>query len=462
MHSASSRKLVIIALLWLVANGLAQTLIGQDAAVKLARFDVDATPPLGSHMAYDPVRRIDELSLRCRGIVLLHRGEPIVLCSVDWIGIANEGYDQFRAELAKAAGTRPNRVALHALHQHDAPGCDFTAERLIRDMNIEGYERFDGEFQRDVIKQAAEAITEAIPRAVPVTHYGFGEAIVEEVASNRRVEVIDGKVGRMRGSSSKVKELIELPEGLIDPVVSTLVFWNGPEPIAVVSSYACHPQSYYRTGVPSPDFPGIARFMRGQDVNGALHVHFNGAGGNVAAGKYNDGSQPNRMILAQRLYQGMKQAFEEAKPMALEPAAIGWDVLPVKLPLAKHLNKQDLEAKLRAIPPRGYISLADQLAWCQRVEDGHAIDLTCLTIGPVRMLHMPGELFVEYQLAAKQMRPDLKIMLSAYGDYGPGYIGTAASYAEGGYETLPTSSNVSPEAEPLLLDAIRQLLHSDR
>ena len=37
-------------------------------------------------------------------------------------------------------------------------------------------------------------------------------------------------------------------------------------PLAVLSYYACHPQSYYRTGVPSPDFPGIARSIRGQAV----------------------------------------------------------------------------------------------------------------------------------------------------------------------------------------------------
>ena len=84
-------------------------------------------------------------------------------------------------------------------------------------------------------------------------------------------------------------------------MVSLLGFWNENVPIALLSSYACHPQSYYRLGIPSPDFPGIARFIRGQDVNSAMHVHFNGAGGNIAAGKYNDGSQPNRMNLATRL-----------------------------------------------------------------------------------------------------------------------------------------------------------------
>jgi hypothetical protein len=49
-------------------------------------------------------------------------------------------------------------------------------------------------------------------------------------------------------------------------------------------------------------------------------------------------------------------------------------------------------------------------------------------------------------------------MMAAYGDYGPGYIGTAISYEEGGYETAPTSSNVAPESETILLDVMKQLL----
>jgi hypothetical protein len=125
---------------------------------------------------------------------------------------------------------------------------------------------------------------------------------------------------------------------------------------------------------------------------------------------------------------------------------------------APHLDEADLIAKLKSIPPRGYISVADQLAWLQRVKSGHQIEVTCLRIGDVRMLHLPGELFVEYQLAAKSMRPDLSVMLAAYGDYGPGYIGTAAAYPEGGYETAPTSSSVAPEVEPVLMNAMKKLL----
>ena len=100
--------------------------------LRVATFDVDATPPVGYMMAYDPVVRLDAMTLRCRGVVLLGQAEPIVLCAVDWIGIANEAHDAFRERLAKAAGTTPDRVAVHTLHQHDAPLCDFLRSACLK------------------------------------------------------------------------------------------------------------------------------------------------------------------------------------------------------------------------------------------------------------------------------------------------------------------------------------------
>jgi hypothetical protein len=428
------------------------------SVLRVATFDVDATPPLGSAMAYDPVKRLDELTLRCRGIVVVGSGKPIILCAVDWIGIANEGHDQFRELLADAAGTTRNRVAVHTLHQHDAPGCDFTAERLIRNLGLKDYGRFEGGFHRDVIQRTAKAIKSAIASAQPATHYGWGVATVKEVASNRRILGPDGKVRAVRFTATKDAALRAEPEGVIDPEVALLSFWNEGRPIAVLSYYACHPQSYYRTGVPSPDFPGIARFIRGQAVPEALHVHFNGAGGNIGAGKYNDGNKENRMTLAQRLADGMKQALAETKKHPLNSEDVGWETVPVKLPPAPHLNQENLIKDLKTEAARGYVSKADQLAWLIRCKAGHAIDIACLRVGPSRVLHMPGELFVEYQLAAKKMRPDLHVAMAAYGDYGPAYIGTTKAYSEGGYETSPRASNVAPEVEPVLMDAMKRLL----
>ena len=442
----------------LACKGFATQCMQAGEPIQLAIFDVDATPPIGSAMAYQPVRRLDEMTLRCRGIVILGAQQPIVLCAVDWIGIANEGHDAFREALARAAGTSPQRVAVHTLHQHDAPGCDFTAEKIIEELKVPGYSRFDGKFQREVIERASEALKDAIPNAVSVTHYGVAQAVVKEVASQRRIAGPDGKIRATRTSSTKDPALRAEPEGLIDPVVSLLSFWKDEQPVAVLSYYACHPQSYYLRGIPSPDFPGIARFIRGQDLNNTLHLHFNGAGGNVTAGKYNDGAEANRMILATRLADAMREAHANTEKSPLSSDDITWKSLPVALPIARHLIEQDLVAKLKETPAKGYVSLADQLAFLRRVQAGHKIDISCLGVGKARCLHLPGELFVEYQLAAKGMRPDLKVMMAAYGDYGPGYIGTERAYSEGGYETQQSSSCVDPSVETVLIDVLSQLL----
>lgn len=429
-------------------------------ALRVATFDVDATPPVGSMMAYDPVTNHWELGLRARGIVLLGAGEPIVLCAVDWIGIANEGHDAFCAALARAAVTSPRRVAVHSLHQHDAPDCDFSAERILSEAGVEP-RQFEGRFQRQVISDLERVVRESLPRAQPVTHLGLGEARVERVASNRRILGPDGKVRATRWTATKDPALRAEPEGTIDPVLSLVSLWNGERPVAVLSYYATHPQSYYRTGLPNPDFPGLARFFRQLAVPAALHVHFNGAGGNIGAGKYNDGSPENRLVLAQLLADAMRRAWETTKRQPISVADVGWTVESVALPPAKYLTAAKLESDLKertlAFAATGG---ASRLAWLRRCQAGRQLDVQCLRLGRSRILHLPGELFVEYQLAAKAMRPDLFVALAAYGDYAPWYIGTAVAYQQGGYETGPDASNVAPEAEAVLLAAIRKLLLS--
>ncbi|RLS51079.1 MAG: hypothetical protein DWH87_00860, partial [Planctomycetota bacterium] len=148
------------------------------APVTLATFDVDATPPVGAAMAYGPAVKAADLQLRCRGVVIQGAGDSIVLCAIDWIGVGNAAHDAFRAGLAEAAGTTPARVAVHALHQHDAPHADFTAEKLLAAMGVNDHPRFDGDFHREVIARAAAAIKDALPKAKPVTHAGFGRAEV--------------------------------------------------------------------------------------------------------------------------------------------------------------------------------------------------------------------------------------------------------------------------------------------
>ena len=427
-------------------------------ALRVATFDLDVTPPIGSRMAYDPVTNSWDLGLRARGLVLLGAGPPIVLCAVDWIGIGNEGHDAFRHALADAADTIPFRVAVHTVHQHDAPACDFGAEQILKEAGVDPLS-YEGTFAREVLRRLRVAVREALEHPQTVTHLGWGEAPVREVASNRRLLGADGRVRAMRLTTCRDPALRAEPEGTIDPTVSLVSLWSSNRPVAVLSYYAVHPQSYYRTGVPNPDFPGIARFLRQLAVPAARHIHFNGAGGNVGAGKYNDGSRENRGILAERLADGMRRAWEATRREPITADAVAWSVETVALPPAKHLSTETLQAQLPGKDAAYFLTgAAARLAWLRRCQAGHRMDVACLTLGRARLLHLPGELFVEYQLAAKAARPDRFVAVAAYGDYGPGYIGTAVGYEQGGYETSPSASNVAPEVEGVLLGAMRKLL----
>lgn len=443
----------------LVFAANAQPISGRvQGTLKLATFDVDATPPPGSDLTYDPMVNNWDLGLRAKGIVIIGAGQPIVMCSVDWIGISNESQDEFKRIMAEAAGTISSRVVVHAIHQHDAPASDLGAEKMLISAGLNPM-AFEGSYTRDLIKRLGLAIQKSISTAKPFTHVGMGEAQVYKVASNRRILGPDGKVKASRPSATRDSAIRAGPEGLIDPMVSLISFWNNDKPLAVLSYYASHPQSYYRTGIANPDFPGIARFMRQLAVPDALHIHFNGAGGNITAGKYNDGAKENRLILAECLADGMKRAWDNIKREPVTANSVQWNVESVTLKPAAGLEK--LEAGMKTETSVFIANNLSKLVWLRRLQAGKKLDLTCLTLGRARILHLPGEPFVEYQLAAKSERPDLFVTVAGYGDYAVGYIGNAAAYAQGGYET-GQASGVTAEAEGILMKAIRNLLNKNK
>ncbi len=441
-------------LLLLAAAGI-QT--GDAQSLKIAVFEVNATPPIGSPVAYAPTRSITD-SLYAKGFVLLTDSLPVVFCAVDWIGISNEGHDVWRQHLAASAGTTIDRVAVHALHQHDAPRCDYTIERIMESYGLGG-KSIDNAFVTDVIIRAGGALRKALHHAKTVTHIGNGQAKVDSVASNRRLPDANGNIVT-RYSKSTDTAMTNAPEGLIDPWLKCISFWNGKQPLAALTFYTTHPQSYYGEGDVSCEFVGIARRTTEQAL-GIPVIHFNGASGNIAAGKYNDGSAEKRVILANRVAAGMQKAWSGTRRQKISSGDVSWNTTAVSLPLGNNIRQNDLESRLADKQLNLHMKLraAEKLAWHQRSTGGHTIHIAALHLANIRLLSLPGESFVEYQLAAQQMQPESIVCTAAYGDYGPGYIGTRKSYFEkGGYETADIVSGTAPEAEEVLLKAIETVL----
>src|SRR5690606_18888048 len=217
-HLKNTRKPQVWLTGWMVTIGGFHTLHAQEPSepVRIHLFDVDATPPVGSYLTYDQMTHTWDMSLRARGIILSGSGQPIVLCAVDWIGIANEGQDEFKRVLAEAAGTVPERVAIHTVHQHDAPTCDFGAEALLLSKGMDPI-NYEGTFARKLLKELDSTVRAAMQHPIPVSHIGLGAADVHKVASNRRIIGPNGKAVASRTSSTPNAEIRAYPEGLIDP-----------------------------------------------------------------------------------------------------------------------------------------------------------------------------------------------------------------------------------------------------
>jgi hypothetical protein len=404
------------------------------AGFRIARFSADVTIPLGHRcMGLLPTKSKEIVDpLQAHGFVLTGEGDfdPVVLVAVDWCEIRNEAYDRWRSVIAKAVGTSIERVLVSSLHQHDAPVSDIGAQNLLDRAGLTG-ELFDFAFHEECVQRVALVAKNSLSESQPVTHIGTGQAKVEKVASNRRVVLEDGRVSYGRGSSSgRSKFHANAPDGLIDPYLKTLSFWNGDTELAALHSYATHPMSYYGRGGVTYDFVGMARERRRRDNQKVHQIYVSGCSGDVTAGKYNDGSQGSRELLANRIYVAMKAASAATTKHELKSADVR--VAKLELPYRQedrfqadalltkiHDEKQDVRNRIHAA-----MSLSSRM----RVVSGSPIDLPVVDLGAAQIVLFPGEAFVGYQLIAQEMKPDSFVVSIGYGECWPGYIPTKASF----------------------------------
>lgn len=431
-------------------------------ALRLATFTADVTAPVGHGMMGGAwlAKSVSD-PLEANGLVVLGDGLPVVFVAVDWCEIRNEAYARWQEALALAAGTEPERVLVTTVHQHDAPVADLEAERILRKRKLAG-SVCDLEFHERAVQKVARALVDSLDAARPFTQIGVGQARVEQVASNRRYTLPDGSVRFDRTSSTRNPVAIAADEGLIDPYLKSLSFWNEETPLAAVSFYAVHPMSYYGQGEVSADFPGLARRRRQLDVPRVKQIYASGCSGNVVAGKYNDGAREQRTVLAGRLHAAMEGAWAST----VRHPVLGYKLRTAPLVLEPRndsgFTTADLEAKLDAeSDPFKQCLAAMGLSWRRRLNAERPIQATAIDFGSAQLLLLPGEAYVEYQLAAPQIRPGSFVCVAGYGDGATGYIPTEKHFAERD-SNLGDWCWVAPGCEARMYQAIREVLRPGR
>lgn len=423
----------------------------------LATFQFDVTPPTGHSLCggwIQPVVDVDD-PLQAIGYVILGAGKPIVVCVVDWTGLLNSAHIEWRKALAEAAGTTIDRVTVHCVHQHNAPFACLDAEEIVLAQgDLPHIVELD--FYRRCLDAARTSVEKALTQTTPITHIATGQSAVSQVAGNRRIIGLNGQVISQRGSSSKSPAHHAYPEGLIDPMLKTVAFYNGNQKVAASHYYACHPMSYYGDGRVSADFCGLARKQRQAQEPDCQHLYFNGCGGNIGAGKYNDGSKEMRPVLTQRILDAIVKSEDHLEPQKIE--ALNWETVDVLPPLNPQFDEAKLmaqiENKSERVVNRNRPSYT--VAFIRRVNSGIPITLSALHANDASMLHFPSESFIEYQLRVQAQAPDRFVACAAYGDGGPWYIPTSEAYPQGGYAV--GVAWCAPEFDAMLSGGMQELL----
>ncbi len=442
----------VLALSWLAADAFPE----EAAGLRVSVFRCDVSPPLGGQplIWLDRPESIED-PLWAKGIVLDWRGQRFAVCAVDWCGLCNSSYELFQKTLAAALETSPENVFVHTVHQHTAPYVDGNAQK-----HMSAYPELplyvDQTFLQHCAEGIASAAKESLVRMEPCDRVGFGQAVVHEVASSRRVRDEKGNVVVRYSSGGKDPRMRELPEGRIDPHVRTITLARGDRPLVRLHFYATHPQSFYGDHRVSADVPGIVR-ERLENEEDVFQIYLTGCAGDVTFGKYNNGSREARDALASRLYDGIKRAIESTRYSLMD--RFSWRFCPVVFPARKDPgyaaeDYRRILADATQSPLKRTLA-AVSLGFFDRA--GQPFMVQGLRIGPAVAVFLPGEALLEYQeYAVSRAGEGNFVAVAAYGDLGTGYICYDAAFQEGGYE--PTASHVAPGSEAILRAAISQVL----
>lgn len=450
------RALLSLLRLLFVAGNFAIAAPGA-TALRVAAFSCDVTPPIGHPLCggwIKPLEAVDD-PLLAKGVVMADGRERFVLCAVDWCLLQTGAFDEFRGKLAAAAGAPEKHVSVHTIHQHNSPIADATAQHLL-DRAVLAPPHLDLKFLDEVTDRLAAAVREACGRLEPFDEIGVGQARVDRFASNRRVRRADGVVVA-RMSSTRDAAMHTAAEGLIDPWLRTVTFFQDGHPLVRLHFYASHPQSYYGDGRATSDTVGLAR-ARFEAEERLPQIYFTGCGGNITAGKYNDGSPQARVELTGRIFVAMKQAVAATRRTPV--SSLDWKTTSMKFSLRTEpewsLERTRQTVADTNVPAIDRLKAALNVAWRERIAARPRVDVSRLRLGPANVLMLPGEAFIEYQLYAQSLRPADFVAVAAYGESGPGYVCMDAALTEGGYE--PTFSRVGPPSEFRLKEAIAELL----
>jgi len=465
----------------LLFSSLSAGAAGSSTGIQAGTASVDITPPLPA--TYDLLQTAHEATfpLMARVLYLEDRDDKVVIVATDYEGILRTAYDMIRSAISKETGVPTNHIVVNANHTHNAPWINLDEEDLLAP---HGIHQVDREYFLSAVAKIARAAGQAKRNQRRVT-ISVGSVQAPELCWNRRV-------GYVRPEDlPRFNQRRRYPIGITDPTIGLVRFDDrGGKAVAVLCIYASH---YTGAGPDriSASYPGpamrnierelgprcVALFLQGCAGDTTPPVRGIDGGGccdgpglpngspdavekvgaifsrkalpvletgmkRVAQDQFTFATRKVRIPLAPFREHG---SMEYMKAIFTKPAVNASAIyatldlagLKSKFDQAIELYKQKLRASDKSDLYDYVMNLTaygDRYTLAKNLQEWSVYDFQALKAGPLCLVFLPAESFVEIGLAIRDQTGLDYTFVAAYNDLTPVYVPDETAFDEGGYE----------------------------
>lgn len=395
------------------------------------------------------------------------RDVELVLVSLDLLCAPDSLVMRLRATIAEVVGVAGDRVMVNATHTHSGPDVAHGSGFDLHDYSaVEGW-----------LSGRLHAIAEAVADAVAVMRPArliLGRTDVGQVAFNRRLQMRDGST-HMNWEDVSPDD-VERPLGPVDPQLLAMAWYDlQGKVLGVLVHFTLHPAVLVGLDwLVSADFPGplVAEVRRG--VGDVPVLFLNGALGNVNHIDYRVRGRATGFAEARRI--GDRLGLATLAALSDGDSCTAQDVRVTSF--AVRLEQRTADAAqvrqahallqtigdtpvsaLDGIPPEAYAR------WLvtRGCDLPPTLDVTVaiVVLGPLTLVLVPFEVFVEHQLHLASCFPAALVKIVSLANGAHGYLPTALSFGEGGYEPTFGTSVITEGQGEYLLECVREYLEQD-
>ncbi|HPQ46965.1 MAG TPA: hypothetical protein PLP30_06325 [Clostridia bacterium] len=435
--------------------------------MKAAAGRVIVTPdysiPMGGNVRTDNMSRGVHDDINCSILILDDGITRVCLMGFDYVGLKYSTCNEMKKRVMEATGIPVENITIWGTHTHSGPD---TCMRMYN-----GIDEIIDRYLDETASKVAAGITEIVKdfREVDLK---VGKKDVHDLSFNRRLVKKDGSVV-MNFEEFEIDDIVGTT-GPIDPELQVLSVWNKDGSLlSALVNFTLHPAILVGLDwLISRDFINYLDVVLLKEYGDDAVVLFaNGAEGNINHLDYRWPDQWRDFRETERIGRKLGEYSIETIESSREvTGAIRFVSETVFLPLREikpeerewadmvlERDKDKIEDMFDGIPDKTYAKMIKGML--VRPDKAFETVIQAMAIDGFALVTFPGEVYVEFGLAVKELSPFENTMVIGLANSQSGYIPKEEAFSQGGYEVRTAwSSQLVYEAGDLLVDMVNERL----